>query len=112
MSDVFPEPIRKLPEADIPLDGVRGFLAQGEDHQVLFMEFERDVEVPEHSHGAQWAIVVAGKIEVTIDGARRTCRKGDSYFIPAGTPHSARVEAGYADITFFSNKNRYRQKMP
>jgi hypothetical protein len=27
MSEVFPEPIRNLPEADIPLDGVRAYLS-------------------------------------------------------------------------------------
>ena len=56
MSDVFPEPIRKLPLADMPLDGLKAYLSQGDSHQTLFMEFTEDAEVPEHSHEAQWTV--------------------------------------------------------
>ncbi|MDE0473598.1 MAG: hypothetical protein OXI50_03495, partial [Gammaproteobacteria bacterium] len=28
----------------------------------------------------------------------------DRYFIPAGVPHAARIQAGYADITIFGQK--------
>jgi hypothetical protein len=51
MSEIFPEPIRNPPEADIPLSGIKAYLSQAENHQILFMEFSEDVEVPEHS---QW----------------------------------------------------------
>jgi hypothetical protein len=37
MSEFFPEPITKLPEADIPLAGLKAHLSQSENHQVLFM---------------------------------------------------------------------------
>jgi hypothetical protein len=47
---IFPESITQLPEADIPLKGVQAFLAQGDAHQILFMEFAEDVDLPEHSH--------------------------------------------------------------
>ncbi|MBU2700109.1 hypothetical protein Ga0466249_001201 [Sporomusaceae bacterium BoRhaA] len=43
---VFPEPILKLPEADIPLNGIKAYLSQGDNHQILFMEFNEDVELP------------------------------------------------------------------
>ena len=55
MEDVFPEPIRNLPQAGIPLQGVRAFLSQGDAHQILFMEFYQDVDLPEHAHAAQIA---------------------------------------------------------
>ena len=52
MSEMFPEPIRSLPQADVPLDGIKAYLSQGQDHQIVFWEFTEDVEVPEHSHEA------------------------------------------------------------
>ena len=82
MSEIFPGPIRNLPLADIPLDGLKAYLSQAENHQILFMEFAEDAEVPEHSHEAQWGAVLAGKIDLTIDGVERTYSKGDSVFIP------------------------------
>ena len=112
MEDVFPEPIRKLPEAEIPLPGLRAHLSQAEDHQILFMEFSEDAELPEHSHEGQFAIVLEGRLDLTIDGVEHTFRRGDRYYIPAGVPHSARVHAGYADITFFNQRDRYHAKAP
>ena len=72
------------------------------------MEFEKDAFLPEHSHEAQWGVILGGRIDLTIEGKTHTFRKGDSYFIPAGVPHSARIYAGYADITFFAAPDRYR----
>jgi len=110
LSEIFPEPIRKLPEADIPLTGLKAFLSQSENHQIIFMEFNEDVELPEHSHESQWGIVLEGKIDLVIDGIKHTYSKGNRYFIPKGVKHSAKIYAGYADITFFNEKNRYRRK--
>ena len=110
MSEMFPEPIRSLPQADVPLDGIKAYLSQGQDHQIVFWEFTEDVEVPEHSHEAQWGLVMAGKIDLTIDGVERTYSKGDSVFIPKGLKHSAKVYAGYADVSFFDQKDRYNTK--
>ena len=110
MSEIFPDPIRSLPQADIPLDGIKAYLSQAENHQILFMEFTEDVEVPQHSHEAQWGVVVAGKIDLTIDGVERTYTKGDSVFIPKGAKHSAKIHAGYADISFFNERSRYKPK--
>jgi quercetin dioxygenase-like cupin family protein len=110
MQDHFPEPIRNLPQADVPIPGVRAYLSQAPGHQIIFMEFSNDIEVPEHSHESQWGMVLAGQIDLSIDGVRRTYRQGDSYFIPKGIKHSARIHAGYADVTFFNQADRYRPK--
>ena len=107
MPALFPKAITRLPQADVPLGGVRAYLSQSDDHQILFMEFERDVKVPAHCHGDQWAVVVAGRIDLVIGGEERTFVKGDSYFIPAGVEHSASISAGYADVTFFADRARY-----
>ena len=110
MSPVFPEPIKNLPEADIPLDGVTAYLSQSDTHQIFFMEFEKDVDLPEHSHAAQIGIVLEGEIELVIGGEKRSFTKGDRYYIPAGVKHSGKIYAGYADVTFFNEPNRYSSK--
>jgi quercetin dioxygenase-like cupin family protein len=110
MRHVFPKPIRSLPEADIPMEGVTAYLSQSETHQILFMEFEKDVDLPEHSHAAQIGVVLEGKIELVLGGERQSFAKGDLYYIPAGVSHSGKVYAGYADVTFFDEPNRYSPK--
>lgn len=110
LKTIFPEPVRNLPRADIPLRGCTAYLSQGETHQVIFMQFESEAELLEHSHAAQWGIVLEGKIELSIGGQCHTYEKGDCYFIPAGTAHSGKIHAGYADITFFAQPDRYQVK--
>jgi quercetin dioxygenase-like cupin family protein len=110
MSEIFPKPIRNLPEADIPLEGIKAYLSQSDTHQIIFMEFEKDVDLSEHSHAAQIGIVLEGQIDLTIEGKKKTYTKGDRYFIPEGVLHSGKIYAGYADITFFDEPDRYSMK--
>jgi quercetin dioxygenase-like cupin family protein len=104
----FPDFIQRLPEIDVDLPGFTGRLLQGLDHQAVLMSFDEDVIVPEHHHGAQWELVVAGEVELTIDGETRTYRAGDSFHIPAGVPHGGLVKAGYRAVAFFDEPARYR----
>ena len=110
LSPVFPEPVTSLPVADIPLKGVKAYLSQTDTHQIIFMAFSEDVDLPEHAHESQWGIVLEGKIELTIGGETRLYEKGDRYFIPKGVRHSGKIFSGYADITFFAQKDRYARK--
>ena len=110
MNKVLPDPIRKLPEADIPMEGLTAYLSQSDTHQILFMEFEQDVDLPEHSHADQVGIVLEGKIELVIDGKQHYYTKGDRYHIPEGVRHFGKIYAGYSDITFFAEPNRYSTK--
>lgn len=107
---IFPEPIISLPQADLQFKGATAFLSQGEGHQIIFMAFSEDVDLPEHSHESQWGIVLEGKIELVIDGIKNTYVKGDRYFIPKGIKHSGKIYSGYADMTFFNQKDRYMKK--
>ncbi len=108
MKATFPEPILRLPEVDLPFPGAKAYLSQSYDHQIIFMEFDQDVVVPEHAHAAQYAVVLAGRIDMVIGGQAFSFSRGDTYFIPAGAPHSARIHAGYVDMTYFDEPNRYR----
>jgi quercetin dioxygenase-like cupin family protein len=110
MSELFPELIRALPQADIPIGGLKAYLSQADNHQIIFWEFHKYAEIPEHSHESHWSVVLEGKIELIIDGVKQTYTKGDRFFIPKGAKHSAKIYAGYADITFFNEKDRYRRK--
>ena len=107
---MFPEPIRALPQADIPLEGCTAYLSQAENHQILYMQFEKTVILPEHSHEDQVGFVLEGKIDLKIDGIQHTFTKGERYHIPKDVKHSAKIYAGYADITIFMEPNRYQMK--
>ena len=106
----LPEIITSLPEADIPIEGLHSYIFQGENQQVIFMSFDSDAAVPEHAHEAQWGVVLDGEIELTINGSKLTYTKGDTYFIPQNVLHSARIKAGYKDLTLFNQKDRYEEK--
>ena len=110
MSSIFPDPILNLPEAEIPLEGVKAYLFQGDKSQIIFMEFEKDTFVPEHSHESQWEIVLEGVVDYYENGIKNTYKRGDRFYIPKGTKHSAQVYAGYSSIAFFNQKERYKKK--
>ena len=104
----YPEMIAKLPEADIPFKGVRGWLLQGENQQVVFLDIAPIGGVPEHSHGAQFGVVLDGEMTLTIGGESKRYGKGDTYVIPQGVPHSAVFHSQVKVIDLFDEKARYR----
>jgi quercetin dioxygenase-like cupin family protein len=112
MSGVFEflKAIQDLRKADIPFEGCTAYIIQGNKEQVLFMKFEKDVELPEHSHEAQWGIVLSGNIELTINGTTKIYKTGDNYYIEKGVKHKGKIYAGYSDITYFNQKDRYKVK--
>ena len=110
MKNIFPKPVNTFPKANIPLEGLTAYLSQADTHQTLYMQFENTVELPEHEHADQVGFVLEGKIELTVDGRKKTYTKGDRYHIPEGIIHSAKVHAGYADITIFMQPDRYEIK--
>lgn len=103
----FPEPIKTLPKANIAIDGLVAYLAQSQTHQTLYMHFSKPVALPEHSHADQVGFVLSGSIELTVAGQKFVYGKGDSYHIPAGVRHSAKIFENYADITIFMQPDRY-----
>lgn len=103
----YPEMIMQLPDADIPFEGVKGKLMQGEHQQTVFFEIEAVGEVAEHKHGDQWGVVFEGEMELTIGGEKKIYRKGDHYFVPSGMLHSAvfRQKTWLMDV--FADHDRY-----
>jgi len=109
-SSEFPAFVRSLPEADLPFVGLHGWLLQSESGQILFNESDIEVSVPEHSHGNQWGVVIDGKVELTIGDQTRIYSRGDTYFIPAGAAHRARIYAGFRAVDYFADRDRYRPR--
>jgi quercetin dioxygenase-like cupin family protein len=106
----FPDFIEKFPEADVPVPGVQAFLLQAPKHQVAFLRSEKDMSVPEHSHGAQWEIPVEGTAEIIMGGEVKVYGPGQPFYVPAGLPHAGKVKGPYSAIIFFDAPDRYKIK--
>ena len=106
----FPKMIKDLPIADIPFEGVRGWILQGENQQALFLDIDPIGEVSEHSHSAQMGVVIEGEMSLTIGGETRRYKKGDTYYIPEGVSHSAVFHSAFKAIDIFDEKERYKVK--
>ncbi len=108
----FPEMITTLPQAEIPIPGVRAWISQAADHQVVFLDIDPIGAIPPHAHGEQWGIVVEGEMQLTIGGQTRRYRPGDSYHIPAGMVHGATFLSHFRAIDVFAEPERYKAKEP
>ena len=106
-STEFPQMITGLPQADISVPGVRAWISQGLDHQVVFFDIDPTAQVPMHSHGEQWGVVIEGEIELTVGGQTHRYGPGDSFHIPAGVEHGARFLSHFRSIDVFAEANRY-----
>lgn len=106
----YPDFMRDFPGLDVPFPEERISLnaVRSEAGLVVFFTVHHDVEVPEHSHGPQWGALFEGRIELTVNGETRTCRPGDTWDIPAGAPHAARLFAGARLMDVFAEPDRYR----
>ena len=106
MNDSFPDFIRALPAPDTTA-AITAHLASSAEILTMFYEAAADLEVAEHAHGAQWGVVINGEMDLDIGGIRGTYRSGDTYFVPAGVPHTAWLKAGYVGIDVFADADRY-----
>lgn len=105
--DPFPGWMGDLPEVDTPFGGLDGRLLASPHGQAVFFRAEEETEVPVHSHGAQWGVVVSGRLHLAVAGESAAYEPGDTYEIGAGEEHSARLEAGTCVIDVFQDSDRY-----
>jgi len=110
MSNFYPELIEKLPQAVVPIEGVKARLLQSDHGQLVFFDIPQGAKVPQHAHGAQWGTVLDGEMTLTIGGEAKTYRKGDSYTIPAGVLHEATFATRCHIIDLFADTDRYAAK--
>jgi len=106
----YPRMISSLPQADIAFRGVKGWILQGREKQLVFMEIEPIGEVTEHAHSAQFGMVLEGEMSLTIGGNTKRYRKGDTYYIPDGVSHSAVFHSKVYVVDLFDEPARYKQK--
>src|SRR5215217_8053371 len=107
----FPDWMKdSVPEVDARFTGLEGRLLASPHGQAVFFSAAEAFEVPPHAHGAQWGIVVTGRLHLTVSGEAGTYEPGDTYDVPAGAEHSARLEAGTCVIDVFQEPDRYRAK--
>ncbi len=106
----LPDFILSLPEIEIPLKNVRGYLLQAEDKQVVFFVVDGPLEIPPHSHKAQWGTVLDGKIRLRIGNEKKELTKGDSYYIPEGVEHEAYIYGPAIVMDIFNEPARYNPK--
>ncbi|MFX1285791.1 MAG: cupin domain-containing protein [Promethearchaeota archaeon] len=110
LRNTFPDIITSLPKADIAMEGVKGWIAQGKDFQIVFFEIEPTGILPPHSHSAQWGIVIEGEMSLTIAGETKKYTKGDNYYIPEGAVHQAEFHTHFRALDFFAEPERYKSK--
>lgn len=94
----------ELPRAEVPVPGLDARIVDDGRCQVALFTFADAGAVPEHTHADKWGIVVAGEMELTVDGSTEVVRAGGSYFVPAGIAHGARVEGGTRIIEIFAEQ--------
>ena len=107
---VYPDFIRDLPEVDVPIDGVRGWLLSDGKRQVVFFDILPTAVVPPHSHCAQWGVLLDGEMDLTIGGETHRIKKGNWYFIPEGVEHHAKFYSQTQVIDIFDAGDRYKAK--
>jgi len=103
----YPDCIKSLPEAKISLPGVQGWVAQGNEFQIVFFEIEPIGSIPPHSHKAQFGIVFEGEMMLTMGEETKLYKKGGTYYIPEGVVHRAEFSTFFRAMDFFSENNRY-----
>lgn len=109
-SSFFPETVTQLPEADIPFEGVVGWLFQGDQGQVVFFEYEATAKEPPGSYGDEWEAILDGEMTIYVDNVSHRYKRGDSLFIPAGAVHYGFPHSTVRCIKYFADVDRYKPK--
>jgi quercetin dioxygenase-like cupin family protein len=75
------------------IDGIRmKTLVYGEKSLMTEFRLSKGADLPAHQHPhEQTGYLVSGRIDLTIDGIVHVVRPGDSWCIPGGVTHSAKV---------------------
>ena len=110
MNIELPEMITKLPEIEMPIGSVKGYLIQGEDNQSVFFIVSAGTYLPEHSHAAQWGVVLEGEFEIIIGGVKKVYKKGDTYCVPENVLHAGNYITDVVSFDVFDDKNKFSIK--
>jgi len=82
---------RDLPLIE-PHPGVKGRVVHGQQATMIVYDYAPKTIVETHKHDVeQFGVVVKGSLAMVIAGEQRILMPGDSFRVPAGTAHGARV---------------------
>ena len=82
--------VDKLPQKELAT-GVTTSLAWGENIMLSFVKLNPNATVPSHSHPhEQMALVLSGRLEVTIGNKSRLLKEGDVFIVPSGVEHDVK----------------------
>ena len=93
------------PEGYVPaLHGIhRKTIVNGDRTQLVEFKLKRDAVIPAHQHPQeQTGYLVSGHLILTIAGVDHEMRPGDSWTIPDGVEHRARILDDSVAIEVFS----------
>ncbi|UCE10658.1 MAG: cupin domain-containing protein [Candidatus Thorarchaeota archaeon] len=107
IEDFFADIVKKLPRAKIPVPGVKGWVQQGLESQLVFFEINESVRISPHTHGPQFGFIIEGKAEIKIEGNVHKLTAGSYYYIPAGSVHEAVFDTFTRAVDLFFETNRY-----
>ena len=108
--NLYPEFIKKLPEADLPIEKVVGYLLQGNRGQICFLILNPALKSPNIHMAINGGVVLEGELSLTIGEETKRMAKGDSYYISAGVVHSAKFDQACKVLDFFEDADRYQPK--
>lgn len=97
----WPAFVNHWPAAKLEVKGLTGRILKGDHGWIIFMEADRDISMPTHRHGAQWGVVLDGRMELIIGDHSRIYERGETHFIPAGVDHAATLFAGWRGLYVF-----------
>lgn len=105
----YPDFINAFPALDLPFprDVVESHAVRSDKGLVVFFQFKKDFDLPEHSHLAQWGTLIHGEVTLTIDGVAKTYTPGESWDIASGVVHGGQIKAGTFLIDVFEEPDRY-----
>ncbi|MFC1956766.1 cupin domain-containing protein [Chloroflexota bacterium] len=79
-----------LPQKELA-EGVTTNVAWGERLMLSFVKLNPNATVPPHRHPhEQMALVLSGKLEVTIADESRLLKEGDAFLVPSDVEHGAK----------------------
>ena len=82
----YPDFIKDFPRADVPMEGVQAYLLnQPGVGQAVFFDLPAGMVLPQHSHDAQWGIVIDGELDFNLEGDIQRRKKGRFLLHPQGS---------------------------
>lgn len=101
----LPDIIKKMPRRDYGISGLHVYVDHTPAATIYYVETEKEIAFPEHTHAEQFTTVINGYCDLTMQGVTVRYKKGDSYRIPANIPHQITLSAGYAEVDYVDDPN-------